>query len=290
VPAGYEDYERLLTLAEELEREIGDLLRMRRSSPRDGNDILSILVRLHDQEGALSEAELIGHAALLFAAAHLTTSHSLTWTLLLLCQHPHVMRQLVGEIDDVLGEWPIPPADQPRLDVLDRVVKESMRVLPASAYVQRINVVPTELGPFSLPRGTIVVFSQFVTHHMRELFDEPERFLPDRWLTINPSPYAYLPFGAGPRMCIGGPLALVIMKLTIPAILQRFRLRVPAGSEINAAVISTMLTPTSPVPMEVLPAGEVPEATPLTGNIHELVELPDGQSENEGNCSHSSIV
>ncbi|MEZ6073906.1 MAG: cytochrome P450 [Pirellulales bacterium] len=270
---GYEDYDRLLALAGELESEIADLLRMRRESQGDGHDVLSILVRLHDEDGALGEAELIGHTALLFAAAHLTTSHTLTWTLLLLAQHPEVASALCAEIDDVLGDRPGRLDDLGQLPLLDRVVKESMRVLPASAYVQRLSTRPVEFGPFSLPQGTVFVFSQFITHHMHELYEEPERFLPDRWLSINPTPYTYLPFGAGPRMCIGGPLALVIVKLTIPAILQRFRLEVVPDAAINAAVVATMLAPTGAVPMRVNNRSAPFRTNPTSGNIHELVEF-----------------
>ena len=110
-----------------------------------------------------------------------------------------------------------------KLRLLDAVVKESMRVLPASSYSQRIAAVPTQLGPFSLPAGSGIVFSQFMTHHMPELYVDPDAFLPARWLQINPSPYQYLPFGAGPRMCLGAPLAMLILKTVLPTILQRFR-------------------------------------------------------------------
>jgi cytochrome P450 len=130
-----------------------------------------------------------------------------------------------------------------------------------------------QLGPFSLSRGTVVVFSQFMTHHMRELYEEPERFLPDRWLTLHPSPYAYLPFGAGPRHCLGGPLALVIMKLIVPMVWQRFRMRVEPGACINANAVSTMLAPMTPVPLRLLPANAPLERTAITGNILQYVDL-----------------
>jgi cytochrome P450 len=158
---------------------------------------------------------------------------------------------------------------------LDRVLKESMRVLPASAYSQRINVEPVEIGPFQLPRGTPIIFSQLITHHMPDLFPEPERFLPDRWLGMTTSPYAYMPFAAGPRMCLGATLAMTTLKVTLPLILQRFRLTVVSGATINGQVRSTMLAPTNGMPMIVSATTAPFVANPVEGNVHEMVELRD---------------
>src|SRR5262249_42165779 len=98
-----EGYEQLLGFAEELEAEVLGMVRRRRESHEPGNDVLSILVRTHDEEGGLSDEELVGQAAVLFGAAHMTTAHSLSWTLLLLSQHPSVMRQLWEELNEDCG-------------------------------------------------------------------------------------------------------------------------------------------------------------------------------------------
>ncbi len=209
-----EGYEELLGYAEELEAEVLGMIRRRRESGAPGNDVLSILVRTHDEEGGLSDEELVGQAAVLFGAAHMTTAHSLTWTLLLLAHHPSVMRRLWDEIG---GDCESQPTNNPQfairnpkslgslpkgddLSFLDCAVKESMRLLPASAYSQRINTVAVQLGPLHLPRGTGIVFTPIVTHHLADLYPEPEKFVPDRWRTLRPSPYAYHPFGAGPQV------------------------------------------------------------------------------------------
>ena len=98
--------------------------------------------------------------------------------------------------------------------------------------------------------------------------------LPDRWKTINPSPYAYLPFGAGPRMCIGAALGMMQLKISLPTILRRFKLTVEPGAEVNGRVMSTMLFPTSTVPMRIEPQDGRFTAHPVTGSIHRLVDLP----------------
>jgi cytochrome P450 len=276
-----DEYEDLLSLAEELEAEILECIRQRRASDETGQDVLSILVRTHDEEGGLSDEELVGQAAVLFGAAHMTTAHSLTWTMLLLAQHPSVMLKLWSEINQGNGAetansnprslGSLPKGDD--LSLLDRVIKESMRLLPASAYSQRINTVGVQLGPFFLPRGTGIVFTPLVTHHLPELYPEPERFIPDRWLTLRPSPYAYHPFGAGPRLCIGGPLATAVIRIALQRILSRWRLTVVPDAEVNVHVESTMLVPSSGLPMQMEPADGCFASVPITGNVQELVDF-----------------
>lgn len=265
-------YGDLLSEANELEREIQSMIRMRKANST-GNDALSILINAHDGEGSISDEELVGQAALMFAAAHLTTAHSLTWTLFLLAQHPSCMNQLHQELTSRL-DGGFPTLEQvERLSYTERTIKESMRVLPASSYSQRITAAPVELGPFKLAPGAGIVFSQFVTHHMPSLYPDPDAFVPDRWLTINPSPYQYLPFGAGPRMCLGASLAMLIMKTTLPTLLQQFKLSVVPNTEVSGKVISTMLGPTTSVMMRIDRQDGRFESHPVRGNIHEMVDL-----------------
>jgi cytochrome P450 len=268
-------YCRLLEQADALEVLIRRMIDLRRRSSELADDVLSLLLRARDEDGTgMTDAELIGQAAVLFGAAHLTTAHTLTWTLFLLAQHPRVARELVEELRGELAGGPPALEQLERLPVLDRVVKESMRVLPSSSYSQRVTAEALELGPFALPRGTPIVFSQFMTHHRADLFREPERFLPERWETIAPPPYGYIPFAAGPRLCLGAALAMMTIKTTLPAIVQNFRLETVPGARINGKVISTMLGPTSGMPMRLLPSTAPYAASWVEGNIHELVELP----------------
>lgn len=277
-PQYLREYDRLLQLAEPLEEKVLELIDLRRSSSHNGNDVLSLLINAYEQEGGISDEQLVGHVALLFGAAHLTTAHTFTWTLFLLAQHPAVMRELDEEIRQAFpGEAPT-LQQAAEMTTLERVVKESMRILPASGYSQRICAKPVRLGPFSLPRGAPVIFSQFITHHLPELFPQPEQFRPERWRQISPSPYEYLPFGAGSRMCLGGPLAMMILQTTLPAILKRFRLTVVPHAEINGSIVSTMLGPRTTVPVRLHPPDGRFEAVPVQGNIHTMVQLPGTSS------------
>jgi cytochrome P450 len=299
-------YEELLAYAVKLEAEILQMIRRRRESQAHGCDVLSILVRMHDDEGGLSDEELVGQAAVLFSAAHMTTAHSLSWTLFLLSEHPSMMQRLWDEWQQsgttdqpagvdaapegaAWGDADLQGSSEESLSLLERVIKESMRILPASAYSQRINVEAVELGPYRLPRGTGIVFTPLVTHRLPEVYADPQQFLPDRWLTLRPSPYAYHPFGAGARMCIGGPLALVIMRVALQRILSRFRLSVVEGANIGAHVESTMLVPTHGVPMVIHAADGRFETAPVTGNIHELVDLVEIAGVSNGN-SHAAAA
>ncbi|MGD9634536.1 MAG: cytochrome P450 [Pirellulales bacterium] len=299
-------YEYLLQYAEQLEAEILQMIRRRRESNVLGKDVLSILVRMHDEEGGLTDEELVGQAAVLFSAAHMTTAHSLCWTLFLLGEHPSIMQRLWSEWQQQGDALEMPSQAAPEgavwgdaanqgeygesLSLLERVIKESMRVAPASAYSQRINVEAVELGPYRLPRGTGIVFTPLVTHHLASTFPEPNRFLPDRWLTAKPSPYAYHPFGAGARMCIGGPLALEIMRVGLRRILSRYRLSVVGGTDVSAHVESTMLVPTNGVWMSVHePDGRFDSAS-VAGNIHELVDLVEVPGWTAGKCHIISSV
>ncbi len=271
-PAINADYEELLQFAADLESLVRELMQRRRDSGTLGADVLSLLMRAHDDEGSISDDELVGHITLLFGAAHLTTAHTLAWTLFLLAQHPSAMRRVFDELTSHdLDERVM---DQ-KGSYCERVLKESMRILPASAYSQRVCAETVELGPFRLNRGTTVIFSQFMTHRRTELYAYPELFLPDRWLDLNPSAYEYLPFGAGPRMCLGAPLAMRTLGSALPRILTRFRLSMASNSEVNGKVISTMLGPTSSVPMELHPPDGRFEARTVRGSVLDLVRLPE---------------
>lgn len=263
-------YEKLLNQAESLEESVARMIASRKArlaEHAEANDVLSLLVRGNDELGTLSDEELMGQACVLFGAAHMTTAHSLTWTLLLIAQHPHVASELYQETHH-------PDAQQ---ELLGRVIRESMRVLPASAYSQRITTRRVQIGPFDCPPGTPVIFTPLITHRLPQLYDEPTRFRPERWLELKKSAYEYLPFGAGSRMCIGGPLALEILRIAIPRILERFRLTLPEHAEVNVRVHGTMLTPVGTCPVELHEADGNFASHAIGGNITDLVNFPPPQ-------------
>lgn len=268
-------YEELLAQARLLESLLLEMITLRRASADpSATDVLNLLIHAHDEQGiALTDEELIGQAAILFSAAHLTTANSLSWTLFLLAQHPESGNELYDELWGKLGGDAPSLAQLEQLPLLNRVTKESMRCLPASAYSQRISTGPSEFGTTELRRGTMFIFSQFMTHHLEELYSQPYRFLPQRWETLNVTPYEYLPFAAGPRMCIGATLAMQILHLAVSVIWQRQRLTVVPGATIDGVVTSTMLGPRRGVPMLVGGKNTRLENHWVRGNIHDLLQL-----------------
>lgn len=267
-------YHAMLAVARDVERNIRALIEAKRgATPRD-HDVLSILIRAHDEDGtALTDDELVGQATMLFAAAHDTTANTLAWTLLALAQHPTVAADLVDELTGVLGgQAPTSEQVTGRLPLLDAVIKESMRILPTVVYNTRRSVEPFELGRYHLPKGSTVAFSHYITHHLPELYPEPERFNPGRWSTIDPSPYEYLPFGSGPRMCIGASFAGLTLRVVLATMFQRFRFSVVPGVRINRLVDLTM-SPSPGLPMEVVPQDRRFAANQISGNVNDMMTM-----------------
>lgn len=273
-PQFAEGYARLLSQAEELEQSVREMLARQRAASRDEVNILSLLMEAQGEDNDPNDDKLIGHATLLFAAAHLTTAHTFSWTLFLLSQHPDVLQKLKAELDvNVAGD--IPTLEElERLPYLDAVLRESMRILPASSYSQRVTTQPVTLDTVRLNAGAPVIFSQYITHHRKDIYEQPDSFIPERWASITPSPYAYLPFGAGPRMCIGAPLAMVELRTALTIMLKKAHFQVQPMSTVNGHVISTMLGPTSSIRATLIPTTELPTTVPVLGSIHSLVDLP----------------
>lgn len=265
-------YDELIEAAERLEQQLQALVRQRQAAPARRDDVLSLLLRARDA-GELADVEVIGHMHSFFNAAYHTSTAALTWTLFLLAQHPQIMRQLLTELEGTLGGAAPTVGQLNQLPVLERVIKESMRVLPPVVYAPRIVMQPTDFGPHRLERGTLMVTSHYVTHHLPELYPEPDRFVPDRWLHATPSPYAYLPFGAGPRMCIGAPFVLVMLKVVVPLICQRYRLTVVPGARVDRKSDIT-LSPRSGIPVWIRRQDHRFTTSPIEGNIHEILQLP----------------
>lgn len=266
-------YHRMLQLAERLESETRAMIEQKKKETQSGNDVLSILIRAHDEDGTMmTDAELIGQANILFAASHETTSSALTWTLFLLAEHPHVYGDLVDELAGKLKGGAPTFEMLNELPLLDRVIKESMRILPPAVYTYRLSTAPFDLGPYHLPERTTVALSHYMTHHMSEIYAEPEKFKPERWRDIQPAPYEYLAFSAGPRACIGGGFATMTLKLALAVIVQRFRLTMAPGSRIDRHLVVT-LSPKHGLPMLVSKQDQVFKKNSVTGNIHEMVDL-----------------
>lgn len=264
-------YRRMLRDAERLEEKFLDLMRRRRDAGTPGTDALSALLRFRTADGREVPVEaLVGHALTLFLVAYETTGNTLTWTLFLLSQFPQTQQDVLDELA-ALG----PDATYDALDrapLLTRVLKESMRLLPAVPYSRRLASRDGSFGRYAIPKKTRVVFSHYMTHHMPELYPEPERFDPARWETIRPSPAEYLPFGAGPRTCLGSSLAQCVIKIAVAHILPRWKIDVVPGSRIDRH-LGISLGPRGGIPVVLSPQDRDLHRSPIVGNVREMVEL-----------------
>ena len=265
-------FRKRMGLADEVEQEINAMIARKRASGL-GHDALSMLLQAHDEDGVgLTDNELLGHTMTLFVAGHETTASALTWTLFLLDQHPAVLNDLVDELNAVL-HGAAPRVDQLNsMPLLDAVLNESMRLLPPGLFFLRVPTEPTRLGNYDVAKGTNILWSPAVTHRIPELYPDPQRFDPSRWQKIDPSPYEYLPFGAGPRRCLGATFAMMELKLTLGMLLPRYRLALAPGAPVNISR-SPLAAPRNGLPMLLAASGVKIAPQEVRGNIRQLVDL-----------------
>jgi cytochrome P450 len=197
-------------------------------------DLLTILLRCRDDEEGkgMSDEQLRNEVLTLLLAGHETTANALTWTWYLLSRAPGVRRRLAAEAADVLGGRLPAFADLQRLRYTTMVFQEAMRLYPPIWIMERRVVAADVLGGHLLPAGSTVWISPFVTHRHPDFWDNPEGFDPDRFdsARAEPPPQAYIPFGAGQRLCIGQPLAMLEAQVILAMTAQRFRLDLVPGA------------------------------------------------------------
>jgi cytochrome P450 len=222
-----------------------------RDRDSNGDDLLSMLMRVRDADGsALSEKQLRDEAVTLLLAGHETTALTLTWTWVLLARHDDVERRLHDEIDAVLGGRPPTVNDVPRLRVCEHIIMESMRLYPPAYTIGREAVRDVEIGGWHVPAGTTLFVSPWLMHRDTRWFDEPQAFRPDRWdgdFADKLPRFAYMPFGGGPRICIGNRFAMMEAVLLLATIAQRVRFSLAGPMPKHAPTVT--LRPDGPVRM-----------------------------------------
>jgi cytochrome P450 len=187
-----------------------------------------MLMAARDDNGQpMSDRQLRDELITLFLAGHETTAISLSWTFFLLAKHPDVDAALEREIGEVLGSRTPGAADLPRLKLAEAVVREALRMYPPAYAVGREAVADCTVGGYRIPAKSTIYFSPWSLHRDERWFDDPETFRPARWMdgsTARVPRYAYIPFGGGPRICIGERFAMMEAVLVMVSVLRRFRL------------------------------------------------------------------
>lgn len=237
-------YGRRMAAIRQLDMLIYTMIAQRRADEHEHSDVLAMLMSADSGDEAapkLNEKQIHDHILTFLAAGHETTALTLAWTCYLLAQYPRVRRKLQDELRSVLAGRPPEMDDLASLPYLDRVISESMRLYPPAWLQARFVTQECELDGARLPVGTMVMLSQWVMHRAPEIWPEAEVFKPERWDRANEQqipPGAYFPFGAGPRMCIGMPLAQLEARLILASILQHYTPQPVPGStaEVKPAI------------------------------------------------------
>lgn len=216
----------------------------RRSLKQDKGDLLSMLLLAQDDDGSgMTDKQLRDELMTIFLAGHETTAMALSWTWYLLSQHPEVIKKLQAEVDTVLNGRAPTVADLPRLPYTEMVVKESMRLYPPAPGFSREPIEDVELAGYTVPKGSLFLMSSYAMHHNPRYFPEPEKFMPERFTPENEQTrhkYAYLPFGGGPRVCIGNNFALMEARLVLAVMIQRVELNLIPGQVIEPQQLVTL--------------------------------------------------
>ncbi len=217
----------------------------RRASGEDPGDMLSMLLLARDEETGqgLSDEEIRDEMVTLLIAGHETVASALTWSWYLLSQHVAVRQRLEKEVQQVLnGRFPT-IADLEKLTYARQIFDETLRLYPPAWLITRRALEDDLVGQHVIPAGSILILSPYVTHRNPAFWPNPLGFYPERFTpeAVQQRPrYAYIPFGGGPRLCIGDRFALMEAPLIMAAIAQRFRLNLLPGHPVVMEPLVTL--------------------------------------------------
>jgi len=227
-----------------IEKIIYRIIAQRRAEGGDAGDLLSMLLAVQDEDGSrMTDKQLRDETITLFLAGHETTANALSWTIWLLAQNPGVEKKFHEELNGVLGGRAPSFEDIPRLAYTANILTESMRLYPPAWGMARLVKEEVEVAGYKLVPGNGVACAQWVVHRDPRWFDEPLKFLPERWegdLAKRLPRFAYFPFGGGPRQCIGNSFALMEATLILATIAQKFRFRLIEGHPVKPLASITL--------------------------------------------------
>ncbi len=228
---------RIRRTVQRLDASVHHMIAERRQARADRSDLLSVLLQARDDETdtGMTDGQLRDEVMTLFLAGHETTALALMWTLILLAQHPDVVQRLQNEVDTVLDGRAASADDLAALAYTRQVCQEALRLYPPSYIIARWTEETVDLGTVRVPKHATVLVSPYTLHRRAEYVPDPERFDPDQFTpeaaAARPR-YAYLPFGAGPRQCIGNHFAMMELQLVLATLAQRVTLRLAPGQHI----------------------------------------------------------
>src|SRR5215467_3097726 len=227
-----------------IEKIIYRIIKQKRAEARDTGDLLSMLLAVQDEDGSrMTDKQLRDETITLFLAGHETTANALSWTIWLLARNPRANQKFLDELDGILAGRAPSIDDIPKLAYTAHVLAESMRLYPPAWGMARLAKEPVEVGGYKLVPGNGVACAQWVVHRDPRWFNNPEKFLPERWegdLAKRLPRFAYFPFGGGPRQCIGNSFALMEATLILATVAQRFRFRIDENHPVKPLASITL--------------------------------------------------
>jgi cytochrome P450 len=221
------------------------LIQTRRASSEERVDLLSVLLAAADGDGGtpMPPKQLRDEMMTLFLAGQETTANALTWTWYLLSRHPEAEAKLLDELDRVLAGRAPALSDLPNLPYTEMVIREALRLYPPGPAFAREPTENIAIGGYDVPKGSIVLISPYALQRDERFFANPERFDPDRFATgweERVPRYAYLPFGGGPRVCIGNAFAMIEARLILATVAQQYELSLEPNEEVTPIQMVTL--------------------------------------------------
>jgi len=228
------DNRRFAAAMKVLDKVVEEIIQRRRASADAGSDLLGMLMAARDEETgeAMDNRQLRDEVMTMMLAGHETTANALSWVFYLLSKNPAVARRVQQEVREVLGQRAPTMEDLPNLRYTQQVIEESMRLYPPAWIIGREAVEDDVIQGVRIPKGSSVLLVPFTTHRHRDFWEHPEGFDPDRFApeaSQQRHRYAYFPFAAGPRMCIGDAFAKMEMPIILAMVAQRYALHLEPG-------------------------------------------------------------
>lgn len=228
-----ESNRRARTLVARVREVVQGFIEQRRRTGEARGDLLDMLLAAQYDDGSgMSDEQIMREALTIFGAGHETTANALTFTWYTLSQNPEAEATLHEEVDRVLGGRAATLADLPHLPYTEMVIKETMRLYPPAWAISRESIAEVDIGGYRIPPGTPLLVSPWTLGRDARWFAEPERFDPERFTPENEAQlprYAYIPFGGGPRVCIGNQFAMMEARLILATMAQRYRFQLQPG-------------------------------------------------------------
>ncbi|MBI3510108.1 MAG: cytochrome P450 [Bacteroidetes bacterium] len=231
--------------SENIDKVIYRTIEMRRNKVDEYTDLLSMLMKSRDEKTGegMTDKQLHDEVLTIFLAGHETSADALMWCIYLLARNPDAEEKILIEVKNVAKNKPISFEDLPQLIYTSQVIEESLRLYPPIWLIGRQTIKEDKLGDYIIPEKTDIMICPYVMHRHPAYWNEPDKFDPERFSPENSKnrlPYSYIPFGGGPRLCIGQNFAMMELLITVAAIIRKFRIKIVSGDNVKLGAYITL--------------------------------------------------